>query len=176
MSSLVENDINCAVYRSTDSINNFKIRIRLERLTSNALLPSLQRIKIEEDLSRLLKIDDKQPKPSKTDVAQALEETKRSEYEEVVISWQQKIFSRFEFDTYGKGTGPDSTALERKYYDDIQKMKANRKQPGRIFTYIESDPYCFAKDLDYFMTDSPNEEPSQLALGVNNIREYLKKE
>ncbi|CAF3353151.1 unnamed protein product [Rotaria sp. Silwood1] len=170
MSSLVENDINCAVYRSTDSINNFKIRIRLERLTSNALLPSLQRIKIEEDLSRLLKIDDKQPKPSKTDVAQALEETKRSEYEEVVISWQQKIFSRFEFDTYGKGTGPDSTALERKYYDDIQKMKANRKQPGRIFTYIESDPYCFAKDLDYFMTDSPNEEPSQLALGVNNIR------
>ncbi|CAF3358718.1 unnamed protein product [Rotaria sp. Silwood1] len=170
MSSLVENDINCAVYRSTDSINNFKIRIRLERLTSNALLPSLQRIKIEEDLSRLLKIDDKQPKPSKTDVAQALEETKRSEYEEVVISWQQKIFSRFEFDTYGKGTGPDSTALERKYYDDIQKMKANRKQPGRIFTYIESDPYCLAKDLDYFMTDSPNEEPSQLALGVNNIR------
>ncbi|CAF4862772.1 unnamed protein product [Rotaria sp. Silwood1] len=180
MSSLVENDINCAVYRSTDSINNLKIRIRLERLTSNALLPSLQRIKIEEDLSRLLKIDDKQPekqpKPSKTDVAQALEETKRSEYEEVVISWQQKIFSRFEFDTYGKGTGPDSTALERKYYDDIQKMKANRKQPGRIFTYIESDPYCLAKDLDYFMTDSPNEEPSQLALGVNNIREYLKKE
>ncbi|CAF3334785.1 unnamed protein product [Rotaria sp. Silwood1] len=28
-----------------------------------------------------------------------------------------------------------------------------------------NDPYCFAKDLDYFMTDSPNEEPSQLALG-----------
>ncbi len=33
-------------------------------------------------------------KASKTDTAQALEETKRSEYEEVVVGWQQKIFSR----------------------------------------------------------------------------------
>ncbi|CAF1436288.1 unnamed protein product [Rotaria sordida] len=173
MSNLVENDINCGVYRSTDSINNFKIRVKLERLTSNALLPSLQRIKIEEDLSRLLNIDDKQSekaKASKTDVAQALEESKRSDYEEVVIGWQQKIFSRFEFERYGKGIGPESTALERKYFDDIQKMKANRKQPGRIFTYIEGDPYCFEKDFGYFMTDSPNEEPSQVALGINNIR------
>ncbi|CAF1251705.1 unnamed protein product [Rotaria sordida] len=173
MSNLVENDINCGVYRSTDSINNFKIRVKLERLTSNALLPSLQRIKIEEDLSRLLNIDDKQAekaKASKTDVAQALEESKRSDYEEVVIGWQQKIFSRFEFERYGKGIGPESTALERKYFDDIQKMKANRKQPGRIFTYIEGDPYCFEKDFGYFMTDSPNEEPSQVALGINNIR------
>jgi hypothetical protein len=71
--------------------------VKLERLTSNALLPSLQRLKIEEDLSRLLNKDGKQPeksKASRTDMAQALEETERSEYEEVVVSWQQKIFSR----------------------------------------------------------------------------------
>ncbi|CAF0909047.1 unnamed protein product [Adineta steineri] len=173
MSSIIDNDVNSAVYHSNDPLNNFKIRVKLERLTSNALLPSLQRLKIEEDLTRLLSKDGQpkeKPKSSKIEVAQALEETKRSDYEEVLVGWQQKMFSRFEFDTYGKGVGPESTALEQKYYDDIQKMKANRKQPGRIFTYIESDPYCFAKDLDYFMTDSPNEEPSQLALGVNNVR------
>ena len=54
-------------------------------------------MKIKEDLSRLLHIDDKsaeKSKASKTDVAQALEETKRSEYEEIVIGWQQKIFNR----------------------------------------------------------------------------------
>ncbi|CAF1039152.1 unnamed protein product [Adineta steineri] len=173
MSSIIDNDENSAVYHSNDPLNNFKIRVKLERLTSNALLPSLQRLKIEEDLTRLLSKDGQpkeKPKSSKIEVAQALEETKRSDYEEVLVGWQQKMFSRFEFDTYGKGVGPESTALEQKYYDDIQKMKANRKQPGRIFTYIESDPYCFAKDLDYFMTDSPNEEPSQLALGVNNVR------
>ncbi len=128
MSNLVDNDVNCAVYRSNDPINNFKIRqqkkkleifffiylflfrVILEHLTSNALLPSLQRTKIEEDLSRLLKIDEKEVdksktskkdekevdknKASKTDVAQALEETKKSEYEEVIVGWQQKLFNR----------------------------------------------------------------------------------
>ena len=75
----------------------FFVRVKLERLTSNALIPTLERLKIEEDLSRLLVQDTKQPeksKASKTDAAQALEETKRSEYEEVIIGWQQKLFSR----------------------------------------------------------------------------------
>lgn len=71
--------------------------MKLERLSTNALLPSLQRLKIEEDLVRLL---DHTGKPaetsrvSKTDRAQAMDETKRSEYEELVIGWQQKLFSR----------------------------------------------------------------------------------
>jgi len=75
----------------------FFFRVKLERLTSNALLPSLQRLKIEEDLVRLLDKDGKQAeksKASKTDAAQALDETKRSEYEEVIVGWQQKLFSR----------------------------------------------------------------------------------
>jgi len=116
MSISIDNDANCAVYRSNDPINNFKIRytkskfleiligfclflfsVKLERLTSSALLPSLQRLKIEEDLSRLLNIDGKRvekAKASRTDTAQAMNETKRSEYEEVVVGWQQKLFSR----------------------------------------------------------------------------------
>ncbi len=76
----------------------FFVRVKLERLTSNALIPTLERLKIEEDLSRLIGQDAaKQPekaKASKTDTAQALEETKRSEYEEVIIGWQHKLFSR----------------------------------------------------------------------------------
>lgn len=73
--------------------------MKLERLTSSALIPSLQRLQIEEDLSRLLGKDGKQleqNKASKTDAAQAMEETRRSQYEEMVIGWQQKIFSRVE--------------------------------------------------------------------------------
>jgi hypothetical protein len=33
-------------------------------------------------------------KASRTDTAQALDETKRSEYEEVVVGWQQKLFNQ----------------------------------------------------------------------------------
>jgi hypothetical protein len=69
----------------------------LERLTSNALIPSLSRLKIEEDLSRLLKKDDQRignPKVSRTKMTQALDGTNRSDYEEIVIGWQQKLFNR----------------------------------------------------------------------------------
>ncbi len=75
----------------------FFFRVKLERLTSNALLPSLHRLKIEEDLVNLLSKDGKQAektKANKTDAAQALEEAKRTDYEEVVVGWQQKLFSR----------------------------------------------------------------------------------
>lgn len=71
--------------------------VKLERLTSSALIPSLHRLQIEEDLSRLLGRDTKpseKGKASKTDAAQALEESKRSGYEEMIIGWQQKIFSK----------------------------------------------------------------------------------
>ncbi|CAF0833336.1 unnamed protein product [Adineta ricciae] len=173
MSSLDDNDVNYAVYRSKDQIQNFKIRVKLEHLTSNALIPSLSRLKIQEDLLALLDSDGqkvKQPKATATDVLQALNAQSTTDYEEVVISWQQKLFSRLEFEAYGRDMGSSSTPLEKIYFDQIQKMKAKRQQPGRIFTYIQDDPYCMERDLDYFMTDSPNEQPSNLALGLNSIR------
>ncbi|UJR22762.1 hypothetical protein I4U23_025794 [Adineta vaga] len=175
MSNLDDNDVNHAIYRSNDPIQNFKIRVKLERLTSNALLPSLPRLKIQEDLSRLLDKDGQKIekiKPTTTNIALALDTRNISDYEEVVIHWQQKLFSRFEFEIYGRGFGPSATALEKKYFDQIQKMKAQGKQPGRIYTYIEDDPYCMERDFEYFMTNSPNEQPSELALGIDSIRKH----
>ncbi|CAF4445740.1 unnamed protein product [Adineta steineri] len=84
MSNFDANNVNYAVYRSNDSINNFKIRVKLERLTSNALLPSLERLKYEKELSRLLNPDGK---PKRTEVVPILDQTHKSNYEEVVISW-----------------------------------------------------------------------------------------
>jgi hypothetical protein len=34
-----------------------------------------------------------EPGPSRTEMAQALDETKGTDYEEVIIGWQQKLFS-----------------------------------------------------------------------------------
>ena len=75
--------------------------MKLERLTSNALIPSLARLKIQEDLLRLLDSDGqkaKQPKATTTDVLQALNAQNMTDYEEVVISWQQKLFSRVDIE------------------------------------------------------------------------------
>ncbi|CAF3232932.1 unnamed protein product, partial [Rotaria sp. Silwood2] len=159
MSSFDDNDRNCGIYRTNDPINNFKSRypeheignfirkiqffsVKSERLTSNSLLPSLERVKIQEELSRLLNNDGqptKEPKASKTEVAQMFNQTNNSEYEEVVIVWQRKHF------------------------------KLKEKNLAEYLRIYESDPYCHARHLDYFMIDSSNERLSQLALGINNI-------
>ena len=92
----------------------FSASVKLERLSSSALLPSLQRLKIEEDLLNLLGKNDKQndkPKTSKTEVAQAMEDTKRSEYEETVVGWQQKIFNRVRSQTQRVCPSDESVAL-----------------------------------------------------------------
>ncbi|CAF3254427.1 unnamed protein product, partial [Rotaria sp. Silwood2] len=44
------------------------------------------------------------------------------------------------------------------------------KNLAEYLRIYESDPYCHARHLDYFMIDSSNERLSQLALGINNIR------
>lgn len=72
-------------------------RVKLERLTSNALLPSLPRLKIREDLSRLLDQDGNQrskAKVSETDAAQVFDRRPTADYEEVLIGWQEKLFNR----------------------------------------------------------------------------------
>ncbi|CAF1315330.1 unnamed protein product [Rotaria magnacalcarata] len=173
MLNINDDEINYGIYRSDDPLSNFKIRVKLERYTSNALIPSQEWLKIQDDLSRLLDNEGRgleKPKTSSADVARLLDKTRSEEYEQVDISWQQKLFNRVEFETYEKDIGPDSTLVEQRYFNEIRKMKKSRRQPGKIFTYIESDPKCAERNLDFFMTDSPDEQPSQLALAINTFQ------
>ena len=48
--------------------------------------------------------------------------------------------------------------------------RANRQQPGRIYTYIEGDSFALIEKTESFLTDSPKEEPNRLALGLTPIR------
>jgi hypothetical protein len=71
--------------------------VKLERLTSNVLLPSLPKLKIEEELSHLLNNDGQKIEKfnaSRTEITQKFDEANGLEYEEVDINWQQKLFSR----------------------------------------------------------------------------------
>ncbi|CAF5215417.1 unnamed protein product, partial [Rotaria magnacalcarata] len=54
MLNINDDEINYGIYRSDDPLSNFKIRVKLERYTSNALIPSQEWLKIQDDLSRLL--------------------------------------------------------------------------------------------------------------------------
>ncbi|CAF5213173.1 unnamed protein product, partial [Rotaria magnacalcarata] len=97
MLNINDDEINYGIYRSDDPLSNFKIRVKLERYTSNALIPSQEWLKIQDDLSRLLDNEGRgleKPKTSSADVARLLDKTRSEEYEQVDISWQQKLFNR----------------------------------------------------------------------------------
>ena len=63
--------------------------MKLQRVTSNALLPSLPRLKIQNDLMQLLGEPEEEKKKKK--------KTKDTDDEEVIISWQEKLFNRVNF-------------------------------------------------------------------------------
>lgn len=71
--------------------------VKIERVTSNSLIPTVERLKIQEDLSCLLDRDGsraEKSKPSNIDRAKLSDQINQTEYEEVVVAWQQKLFSK----------------------------------------------------------------------------------
>lgn len=69
--------------------------MKLERVTSNSLLPSLPRLRVQEDLLRLIgDTDEEKEKPKKK---MKWKKDANDNVEEVVIAWQEKVFNRVRF-------------------------------------------------------------------------------
>jgi hypothetical protein len=68
--------------------------------------------------------------------------------EEAVINWQTKIFSRAEFAKYTSPTFQPTTILDEHYREECAKLKERNHTPGRLFTYIDSDPYQFVDEIE----------------------------
>uniref|UniRef100_A0A8C4N065 Uncharacterized protein n=1 Tax=Eptatretus burgeri TaxID=7764 RepID=A0A8C4N065_EPTBU len=69
------------------------------------------------------------------------------EGEEVLISWQQKLFSKRESELYRDPTFCLSP-LERQYHEDLVKMDSDGGlTTRRIFTYTENDPYTRSHEV-----------------------------
>jgi len=76
-----------------------------------------------------------------------LNDVAKSEAEEVIISWQTKIFSKTEYAKYSNPDFVTDNPLEKQYKEECLKLKERNYQPGRIFTYIDSDPYQFHDEV-----------------------------
>ncbi|XP_046469671.1 tectonic-like complex member MKS1 isoform X1 [Neodiprion pinetum] len=104
-------------YRVSEPIVNFKIRVR-----------------IAQQKSRLVEL-------FKTE-----EETRDSnflEYEEKILSWQEKIFGRFEAQFYADSKNC-ATKQQKQYHETITEKNITG---SRIYTYIDDDSYFPNKDL-----------------------------
>ncbi|KAK1787530.1 hypothetical protein P4O66_016032, partial [Electrophorus voltai] len=117
-----------AVYRSRDAVKNFKIRIRIQRVTSTvALSQHLQ----QQHERGTIELD--------TFISQT--QSGAVDEEELVVGWQDKFFSQYEMDLY-QNESVCQTPLEKQYHTEILAMeKAKRRRNQRIFTYTDFDRF-----------------------------------
>ncbi|RNA44327.1 Meckel syndrome type 1 [Brachionus plicatilis] len=149
----MNNIYSSCIYRSKDPIRNFKIKVTLQRATG------------------------KIPNQIETEKLKELEKIRRefvdlnSKKEEAIISWQAKIFSKREYIKYINQNFVPQTILEEHYQDECLKLKERNYQPGRIFTYIDSDPYEFYDEIDAEVNNAPKSAiPSFLEKNTNFLK------
>ncbi|KAM4046809.1 tectonic-like complex member MKS1 [Anomaloglossus baeobatrachus] len=151
-----------AVYRSRDPIKNLKIRVTLQRVSPVSAL--------------VQRVQEQQEERSRGDIAlRTLSNTGTSGYragddEEVVISWQEKLFSAFEYELY-KNEAACCTPLDRQYHQDIvsSERRGGRKNL-RIFTYTDYDRYTNLEEHCQSVTTSEQGTPTFLADRMANVR------
>ncbi|XP_038615257.1 Meckel syndrome type 1 protein [Tachyglossus aculeatus] len=151
-----------AVYRSRDPVRNLRLRIHIQRITSNSLLHHPTASQLGKDLIGLATFS--------SDPAASGQQQDEYDEEEAVIGWQEKLFSQFEVDLYQHETACQ-TPLDHQYHQEILKLeKAGGRKNRRIFTYTDSDRYTNLEERCQKVTSSAQEVPSFLVERMANVR------
>ncbi|XP_012868928.1 PREDICTED: Meckel syndrome type 1 protein [Dipodomys ordii] len=151
-----------AVYRSRDPVCNLRLRVHLQRITSSSFLHYQPAVQPGKDLIDLATF-----RPHPTASGHRPEE---EEEEELVIGWQEKLFSQFEVDLYQNEAACQSP-LDYQYRQEILKLESSGgRKNRRIFTYTDSDRYTNLEEHCQKMTTSASEMPSFLVERMANVR------
>ncbi|XP_078404595.1 tectonic-like complex member MKS1 isoform X2 [Cetorhinus maximus] len=90
--------------------------------------------------------------------------------EEVVVGWQEKLFSQFEIDLF-KNEHACQSPLDFQYHNEILSLDETEERKNfRIFTYTDFDRYTSMEEYSQTMTTSTNETPSYLAERMSHVR------
>ncbi|XP_036197792.1 Meckel syndrome type 1 protein isoform X2 [Myotis myotis] len=150
-----------AVYRSRDPVRNLRLRVHLQRITSSNFLHYQPAAQDGKDLIDLATF-----RPHPTASGHRPDE---DEEEELVIGWQEKLFSQFEVDLYQNEAACQSP-LDQQYRQDILKLEGSgRRKNRRIFTYTDCDRFTNLEEHCRKMTTA-REVPSFLVERMANVR------
>uniref|UniRef100_A0A3P9PV87 MKS transition zone complex subunit 1 n=1 Tax=Poecilia reticulata TaxID=8081 RepID=A0A3P9PV87_POERE len=149
-----------AVYRSRDAIKNLKIKVRIQKVTSTAVLSQhLQDQVLSQKCRKDIEL--------KTLTSQGDNE------EEVVVGWQEKLFSQYEVELF-QNEAACQTPLDRQYHAEIRAInKAKGRRNQRIFTYTDHDRYtnCFSlHQLHNDLVSTTKSSPTFLAERMASVR------
>ncbi|KAK2828677.1 hypothetical protein Q5P01_019711 [Channa striata] len=153
-----------AVYRSWDAVKNFRVKVRIERLTSTtALSQHLQQ--------QVLSQQDRGAIEMETLTSQG---NMGDNEEELVVGWQEKFFSQYEMELF-QNEAVCQTPLDRQYYTEVKALnRTNGRKNHRIFTYTDHDRYTNCPQFhqpqspDLFPTSKSS--PTFLAKRMTSVR------
>ncbi|KAM9321348.1 tectonic-like complex member MKS1 [Gastrophryne carolinensis] len=147
-----------AVYRSRDPITNLKIRVLLQRVSPATAL--IQRVQDEEARGHI----------ELRTLTSTTGESRGADDEEIVISWQEKLFSEFEYELY-KNKAACHTPLDCQYHQDVMSMeRSGGRKNRRIFTYTDHDRYTNLEEHCQSVTSSEKETATFLTERMANVR------
>ncbi|KAK6322510.1 hypothetical protein J4Q44_G00073020 [Coregonus suidteri] len=150
-----------AVYRSRDAVKNLQIKIRIQRVTSTAALSQhLQQQVLAQPEREGIELDTlNSPAQSAGD-----------DEEELVVGWQEKLFSQYEVDLF-QSESVCQTPLERQYHTEIIALGRTRgRRNRRIFTYSDFDRYTNWEGHSQSMVTQVKSNPTFLAERMANVR------
>ncbi|XP_076033647.1 tectonic-like complex member MKS1 isoform X2 [Oratosquilla oratoria] len=125
-----------AYYYTKDQIENLRIRVVLQKLTGSQLVDVSPRVFPEAGTS----LETAEGIPLSTLPTLKGKGKNKSDFEQVVISWQQKLFSKAEREEYKKGKYAKDTRYKA-YHEMLTKEKRGRKKLQRLFTYTQDDNF-----------------------------------
>ncbi|XP_067864160.1 Meckel syndrome type 1 protein isoform X2 [Heptranchias perlo] len=95
---------------------------------------------------------------------------RQDDQEEVVVGWQEKLFSQFEFDLF-KNEHACQSPLDHQYRNEILNLEeTEERKNSRIFTYTDFDRYTSTEEHSHTVTTSTVETPSYLAERMAHVR------
>ncbi|KAI5089487.1 Meckel syndrome type 1 protein [Silurus meridionalis] len=146
------------VYRSRDAVKNLKIRVRIERVTSAAAFTNhpQQQQQLERGVLELNPL-----------ISQA---RSAGDEEELVVGWQEKLFSQYEVDLY-QTESLCQTPLEKQYHAEIMETeRCKRRCNRRIFTYTDFDRFTNWEEQAQSLLTPAQSKPTFLAERMANVR------
>ncbi|XP_062887289.1 Meckel syndrome type 1 protein isoform X1 [Mobula hypostoma] len=155
-----------AIYRTQDPVQNLRIRIWLQRVTPTTLLTQhvFQPASISKQDAIEMATFDTMTSGGVTDGYRT------DDREEVVVGWQEKLFSQFEIDLF-KNDYACQSPLDHQYQNEILRLEeTGERKNHRIFTYTDFDRYTSTEEHCKMMTTSAMETPSYLTERMSHVR------
>ncbi|CAL8365262.1 unnamed protein product [Lota lota] len=153
-------DTSEAVYRSRDAVKNLRIAVRIERVTSTVVLSQhLQQQMLSQQNRGVIELD------TLTTQAQAGDNV-----EELVVHWQEKLFSQCEMDHF-QSEAVCQSPLEQQYHTEVQALiRSKGRRNQRIFTYTDHDRFTSLPSHHQDLVTTAKSAPTFLAERMSTVR------